>query len=201
VVKAFSAEHLKFPARHQTGPHAGQLHWTALRHDHVLATLHNPRYAGAGAYCYGRRRERVGAGGAVRTVVKPRDEWTVLIRDAHPGYITWDRFDANQITLAANAAAHGEDRKAGPAREGTALLQGLVVCGHCGQRMTVRYHKRCDGSLVPDYACQREGINTATQIRQTVCGSGVDTAVAALALDTLTPLAIDVAFAVTDQIT
>ncbi len=92
VVKAFNAGHLTFPARHLTGPHAGQLYWAGLRHDHVLATLHNPRYAGA--YCYGRRRERVGAAGTVRTVVKPRDEWTVLIRDAHPAYITFDQFDA-----------------------------------------------------------------------------------------------------------
>jgi len=199
VVKAFNAEQLTFPARHLTGPHAADLYWTALRHDHVLATLHNPRYAGA--YCYGRRRERVTDAGTVRTVIKSRDEWTVLIRDAHPGYITFDQFDANQTVLAANAAAHGDDRTAGPAREGPALLQGLVICGRCGQRMTVRYHKRCDGSLVPDYACQRQGINTAAQICQTVCGTGVDAAVAALALDTLTPLAIDVAFAVTDQIT
>jgi DNA invertase Pin-like site-specific DNA recombinase/DNA-binding transcriptional MerR regulator len=197
VVKAFHTARLTFPARHLTGPHAGALYWKPLRHDQVLATLHNPRYAGA--YCYGRRRH-TSAQGAVRIVTKPRDQWTVLIPDAHPGYITWEQFDTNQATLAANAAAHGEDRKAGPAREGPALLQGIVVCGRCGQRMTVGYHKRRDGSLIPDYACQREGINTATPVCQNISGAQIDTAVAELVLDTLTPLAIDVAFTVADQI-
>jgi DNA invertase Pin-like site-specific DNA recombinase len=199
VVKTFAAEGLTFPARHLTGAHAGQLYWKPLRHDHVLATLHNPRYAGA--YCYGRRRHQTDPDGGGRTVVKPRDEPTVLIPDAHPGYISWEQFDTNQATLAANATAHGADRRAGPAREGPALLQGLVVCGHCGQRMTVGYHKRRDGSLVPDYACQREGIATATPICQNICGEGVDAAVADLVLQTLTPLALDVALSVTDQIT
>jgi len=197
VVKAFHTGRLTFPARHLSGPHAGALYWKPLRHDQALATLHNPRYAGA--YCYGRRRHTSTAG-AVRTVVKPRDQWTVLIPDAHPGYITWEQFETNQTTLAANAAARGADRKAGPAREGPALLQGITVCGRCGQRMTVRYHKRRDGTLVPDYACQREGIATGTPVCQNICGSNVDAAVANLVLDTLTPLAIDVALSVSDQI-
>ncbi|HEX5994230.1 MAG TPA: recombinase family protein, partial [Jiangellales bacterium] len=79
VVKTFATEGLKFPARHLTGPHAGQLYWTPLRHDRVLSTLHNPRYAGA--YFYGRKRYVAGPDGSSRTVAKPRDEWTVLIPD------------------------------------------------------------------------------------------------------------------------
>ena len=197
VVKTFAAEELKFPARHQTGPRAGQLYWTPLRHDRVLSTLHNPRYAGA--YFYGRNRSVAGPDGT-RTVTKPQDEWTVLLPDAHPGYISWDQYEANQKTLAANAAARGEDRKAGPAREGPALLQGLVVCGRCGQRMTVGYHKRCDGSLVPDYLCQREGIATGTPPCQNITGADVDAAVARLLLERLTPMAIDVALNVSDEI-
>jgi DNA invertase Pin-like site-specific DNA recombinase/DNA-binding transcriptional MerR regulator len=198
VVKAFTTEGLTFPARHLTGPHAGQLYWTPLRHHHVLTTVHNPRYAGA--YCYGRRRHQTNPDGTGHTVAKPRDQWTVLIPDAHPGYISWEQFDTNQATLTANAAARGADRRAGPAREGPALLQGLVVCGRCGQRMTVGYHKRRDGSLVPDYACQREAIAAAAPVCQNICGADLDAAVAALVLDTLTPLALDITLTVTDQI-
>ena len=199
VVKTFTAEGLTFPARHLTGAHAGQLYWTPLRHHHVLSTLHNPRYAGA--YCYGRRRHQANPDGGGRTLIKPRDEWTVLIPDAHPGYLSWEQFDTNQATLAANAAAHGANRRAGPAREGPALLQGLVICGRCGHRMTVGYHQRRDGSLVPDYTCQREGIATATPICQNITGTAVDAAVAELVLQTLTPLALEVALSVADQIT
>src|SRR5664280_1650328 len=157
TVKAFAAEALLFPARHLSGPHAGELYWAPLRHDHVLFVLHNPRYAGA--YFYGRRR---------------------------------------QVT---DAAGRGDDRKAGPAREGPALLQGLVVCGKCGRRMSVSYHSRCDGTLVPDYTCQREGIATGTAPCQSTCGAGIDAAVAALVLQSLTPLAIETALAVTAELT
>ena len=59
--------------------------------------------------------------------------------------------------------------------------------------MTVSYHKRCDGSLVPDYMCQRDGINTGTPPCQNICGSGIDAAVGGLVLDALTPLAIQAA--------
>src|SRR5680860_408738 len=187
TVKAFAAEELRFPARHLTGPHAGELYWVPLRHDRVLFMLHNPRYAGA--YFYGRRRQVTDAAGNHRTIVKPRQEWTTLIPGAHPGYISWEQFETNQATLSANAAARGEDRKAGPAREGPALLQGLVVCGKCGRRMTVRYHRRCNATLVPDYACQREGIATGTPPCQTTSGAGIDAAVADLVLHSLTPLA------------
>jgi DNA invertase Pin-like site-specific DNA recombinase len=198
VVKAFAAEGLTFPHRHLGGPHSGELYWLALRHDNVLFTLHNPRYAGA--YFYGRRHQVTDVEGRHRTVIKPRAEWTVFIPSAHDGYITMERFEANQATLAANAAAHGEERRAGPAREGPALLQGLVVCAKCGKRMTVRYHQRCNGTLVPDYACQGEGIATGTPPCQHLCGSGVDAAVAALVLEQLTPLAIEAAFQVSVEL-
>ena len=194
VVKVFAKEGLTFPGRHLGGRHASELYWVALRHEHALFVLHNPRYAGA--YFYGRKRQVTDAEGRHRTVVKPREEWTVFIPDAHDGYITTERFEANQAALAVNAAAHGEERRAGPAREGPALLQGLVVCGECGKRMTVRYHQRCNGTLVPDYACQSEGIATGTPPCQNMCGSGVDEAVAALVLELLTPFAIEAAFEV-----
>ena len=72
----------------------------------------------------------------------PREEWIAFIPGAHPGYITLDQYEANLARLAANAAAHGPDRAAGPPREGPALLQGIIICGRCGNRMTIRYHAR-----------------------------------------------------------
>jgi len=200
VVKQFAAEHLRFPGRHAPGgPRAGETYWKSLRHDLVLFTLHNPRYAGA--YFYGRRKQLTDIDGHTRTVHKPRGQWTVLICDAHPGYITFEQYETNQATLAANAAARGEERRAGPAREGPALLQGLVVCGKCGKRMTVNYHRRCNGEALPDYHCRRVGIATGTPPCQTVCGAGIDQAVAKLVLEQLTPLAIETALAVSTELT
>ena len=198
MVKAFARDGLTFPGRHLTGPRAGELYWKPLRHDHVLFVLHNPRYAGA--YCYGRRRHVSDADGHLRTFVKPLAEWTTLIPDAHPAFISWEQFETNRARLAANAPARGLDRRAGPPREGPALLQGLIVCGKCGNRMTVGYHARADASLVPDYSCQREGIAAGTPPCQTMCGSGVDAAVAEFVIAAVTPLAIQAALTVTAEL-
>jgi DNA invertase Pin-like site-specific DNA recombinase len=193
IVQAFTAEGLLFPLRVRTGAHKGELAWAPLRHWRVLRTLHNPRYAGA--FVYGRRRERKTPQGRRTFETVPQDQWVALIHDAHPGYITWQQFETNQTLLAGNAAAHGNQRTAGPAREGPALLQGLVVCGRCGRRMTVRYHHR-RGVEVPDYQCVGECIQGGAPRCQTIPGAAVDTAIAQLLLDTVTPLALEVALTV-----
>jgi recombinase/recombinase-like zinc beta ribbon protein/MerR-like DNA binding protein len=198
VVKAFARDGLTFPGRHLTGARAGQLYWKPPRHDHVLFVLHNPRYAGA--FCYGRRRHITDADGHHRTFAKPAAEWTTLIPGAHPGFISWEQFQANQARLAANAPARGQDRRAGPPREGPALLQGLLMCGKCGSRMTVGYHTRAEGNLVPDYTCQREAIATATPPCQSMCGSDIDAAVAEFVLAALTPMALQASLTVSAEL-
>ncbi|WP_351237820.1 recombinase family protein, partial [Streptomyces sp. NPDC002133] len=193
VVKAFASASLTFPRRIRTGPNKGELTWGILQHHRVLQILHNPRYAGA--FFYGRRRERRGPGGKTTSRVLPREEWTVLITDAHPGYLTWAEFEANQARLAELAAARGSDRKASPPREGAALLQGVVSCGKCGRRMTVRYrHQK------PHYLCQFEGIRNAVPVCQTMVGDQIDAAVGELLLATLTPLSLEVALRVSDEL-
>jgi DNA invertase Pin-like site-specific DNA recombinase len=193
VVQTFRAEGLRFPARIRSGPHKGELSWTPLRHYRVLRILHNPRYAGA--FVYGRLRQRKGPDGKLRSQKLPRDQWTSLIPEAHEGYITWEQFELNQKLLAANAQAHGTERAAGPAREGTALLQGLAVCGRCGCRMTVGYHLR-RGVEVPEYRCMRALIQDGTPACHRTIGDGIDAAIGQLLLDTVTPLAPEVALTV-----
>jgi hypothetical protein len=189
VVQSFNRDGLLFPARVRVGERKGELVWSPLTHWRVLRTLHNPRYAGA--FAYGQRRTRKTADGKTTTCSVPREQWT-LIPDAHPGYITFEQYEHNLRTLQANATAHGTDRAGGPAREGTALLQGLAVCGRCGHRMTVRYHTR-KGAQVPDYQCVRQNIQTAREKCQVIQGASVDAAIGQLLLDTVTPLALEVA--------
>ncbi len=197
VVRAFREQQLTFPARHRRGPRRGELFFQPLTHDRVIKTLHNPAYAGA--YAYGRARHATGLDGHHHTTVKPIAEWTVLIKDHHPGYLTWAQHEANLAVLTANAAARGDDRAAGPPREGTALLQGLAVCGRCGRRMTIRYHSR-HGTQIPDYVCQNDGIRTAQPICQHLTGDNIDSAVSDLILTSLTPAAIEVTLAVSDEL-
>jgi DNA invertase Pin-like site-specific DNA recombinase len=139
VVKTFRDRRLLFPRHARHGIHDTGTRWVPLQHTRALWVLHNPRFAGA--FCFGRSRPRRTE---ARMVIErlPRDEWTALIPHAHAGYITWEEFEENQRRLRENAQAIGGDRRRSPPREGPALLQGIVVCGRCGDRMTVRYHQR-----------------------------------------------------------
>jgi DNA invertase Pin-like site-specific DNA recombinase len=198
VVAEFNTAGLLFPVRVRKGPHKDELAWEPLRHWRVLRTLHNPRYAGA--FVYGQRREaRNPATGRKTMISLPREQWFAFFPNAHPGYITFEQFEANQATLLGNAQAQGRERDKGPAREGPALLQGLAICGNCGRRMSVRYHIR-RGVEVPDYQCMRECIEGAASRCLLVPGSGVDDAIGQLLLGTLTPLALEVALSVQAEI-
>jgi len=167
TVKAFGDEGLLFPLRIRTGPNKGDLTWTPLQHHRVLQLLHNPRYAGA--FCFGRHKSRRLADGTSRLELLPRDQWLALIPGSHDSYITWAEFEANEARLAEQAQARGHDRRASPPREGPALLQGIVICGRCGNRMTVRYRSR-RGETIPIYACQRTGIENAAPLCQVITG-------------------------------
>jgi hypothetical protein len=164
----------------------------------VLNLLHNPRYAGA--FVYGRTRQRpVRLGGQARYRRLPRSEWKVFLPNVAPAYLSWEEFEANQATLLASAHSTGPDRRVGPAREGAALLQGLALCGRCGDRMTVRYSQR-HGRLAFRYLCQRRTIAQAESPCQVVPGLAVDEAVAQVVLEAVTPAALDVALEVFDEL-
>jgi DNA invertase Pin-like site-specific DNA recombinase len=197
TVRAFREQELLFPRRVRKGPRRGELVWAPLLLSNALHILHNPRYAGA--FFFGRQRTRKTVDGGTHTELLPREQWIACFPGAHPGYITWADYEENLRRLSANAQAHGPDRRISPPREGPALLQGLVVCGLCGSRMTVRYHRR-GGQLVPDYVCQRACIEHGAPVCQIVPGAGVDQAVGALLLEAVTPLALEVALAVQDEI-
>ena len=121
-----------------------------------------------------------------------------FIPGAHPGYITLEQYDANCARLTVSAAAHGRDRRSGPPREGTALLQGIIICGRCGLRMTVRYHRRgrSQSREVHTYMCQHDGIENGRQACAAIPGEGLDRAIGQLLIDTLTLLTAEAALTV-----
>lgn len=192
TVRAFADQGLAFPRRVRTGPHQGELDWGPLVHSQALRILRNPRYAGI--YCYGRRQCRLGVDGRVHVTWRAPVDWLGYQEGAHPGYLTPDEFRENLARLQENARACGVERRT-PPREGPALLQGLVLCGRCGQRMTVRYHHR-QGSLVPEYVCQRAGIAQAQAICQRIPGQTLDAALGQLLVDAMTPVALELTLAV-----
>ncbi len=101
TVRRFRREGWLFPRFVRRGVGKGDLLWGSLDHSRAIQILHNPRYAGA--FVYGRTRGAYRVGHKHHTVKVARDDWQVLIREAHPGYIDWEEFERNQVTLAQNA--------------------------------------------------------------------------------------------------
>jgi hypothetical protein len=191
-VQRFKDLGLRFPRRAYGGAWDGKLVWGRLTHSRVLGILANPCYAGA--YVFGRRRscKQVAPTGEIQTRSRlvPQDEWCVVIRDHHPGYVAWDRFGANRQRLEANRT--NKEVLPGPAREGLCLLQGLLLCGTCGRRLGVRYTG--NGGVYPIYQCiwkHREALSRHACL--TVPAGPLDDAIAERLVTAVTPTTIDLA--------
>ena len=193
TVKCFGDKSLLFPRPAGPGSRTREVLWRPLDLPTVVRILHNPRYAGA--YAYGRRHTEKRPDGGWRTTNLPREKWHTLVHDAHPGYIDWDEFERNEQQLRRSALAYGLDNRRSPPRQGPALLQGLVICGVCGSRMTVRYHQRPEG-LVPDYQCITGRMQQRKPLCQVIGGASIDRAVGERLVAAMTPMAIELSLAV-----
>lgn len=197
TVKRFRREGWQFPRRIRRGIGKGDVLWGPLEHCRTVQILHNPRYAGAFAYGRTRTAHRGMQKQTQRKVA--REDWLVLIPDAHPGYIDWEEFERNQLTLKHNADGFGLGSRGHMPREGVGLLQGRVVCGLCGARMRVRYQEVV-GKLEPYYMCTENSVRRADKPCQSVRGRAIDEAVSTLLLESVAPAAIEVALAVEGEI-
>ena len=141
----------KFPL--QMHAHA-EIRWVEASYRAIHHVLSSPVYAGA--YVYGKTRTDLtpDASGVRRKRIKrlPRDQWQVLIKGHHPGYIDWQIYEANLQRIARNTRP-GPHKAGGAVREGNALLQGLASCGHCGRRLRTHYRGR---NSAPGYHCSGE---------------------------------------------
>jgi DNA invertase Pin-like site-specific DNA recombinase len=178
------------------GPHTC---WKLPVYNSILAILTNPLYAGAYAFGRTEARTQVVAGRARRTAghSKPREQWTVLIRDHHPGYISWERFELNQQMLAENAHMKSRmGRQRG--RGGPSLLVGLLRCRRCGRMLRVQYNNRKELKQIR-YVCVNGNINQGLPKCIGFGGVRVDQAVSTEILKVIQPLAIDAALQAADQ--
>ncbi|WP_295432602.1 recombinase family protein [uncultured Thiodictyon sp.] len=201
VVQHFAKAGLTFPKRAYGGAWDGRLLWGRLSHERVLGILRNPAYAGA--YVYGRYQYQrcLGPDGSVqtKTSVVPMAEWQVNLPDHHPGYIDWVTYLDNQARLASNCTLSETTLLSGPAREGLALLQGLLVCAHCGRRVTVR--DQGQGGVAPVYLCnwkRHEGLDTRDCL--SVRCDLLDTVVAERVLAALQPAELELALRALDEL-
>jgi hypothetical protein len=201
VVHKFVKEGLEFPKRSYGGVWKGKLIWGRLTENRVLGVLKNPTYAGA--YVHGRYQsiKEIRPDGTFRSRSKrmPMSSWTVLINDHHEGYITWEEYIGHQKILESNRTNGEEALLKGSAREGLALLQGLLLCGCCGRRLTVRY--KGNGGLYPTYECnwkRREGLCTGSCMH--VRSDLIDNPVSARVLEVIKPKQIEAALRALEEI-
>lgn len=193
VVRTFHEQGFRFPCRPPHGPRMGELVWNELTYGRALDVLHNPRYAGA--YVLGKTRQRKQGNGRRTTKALPQKQWPVLLKGAHEGYIGWEQFEENQHRLYDNNERTRGEGGTTPPREGTALLQGIALCGACGKRMYVHYEQR-DLRRVATYFCPRGPVPGVGEPCQRIPGTSIDAAVSKLIVEAMTPLALETTLSV-----
>ena len=186
----FRSEGLSFPLQTTPGGLPSPIRWVVPTYTALHHILSNPVYAGA--YTYGKTKcERyLDEHGAVRKRSRhlPMDQWSVLIQDHHRGFIDWATYQANQARLDSNTRPRPH-QAGGAVREGSALLQGLVTCGHCGRRLHVHYRGR---NSAPGYHCAGKDLVAGRGVYcLNVGGTVIEQAVANAFLEAINPAAIE----------
>lgn len=170
-----------------------QIVWRLPRGNRISQILKNPLYAGTLAYGRTEAIMSIEDGRARKSqsrVRKQPETWKVLILDNHPGYISWEEFLGNQTMLESNRSQRDVAVK-GAAKTGSALLAGLLRCGHCGRKMFVAYSGK--GGRVPRYACQGDRGTRGSAACQSLGGARVETAVVGSMLEAIRPAGVQAA--------
>jgi DNA invertase Pin-like site-specific DNA recombinase len=192
----FRSEGLTFPSMsHSRAP----MRWTAPTYTAIHGILSNPVYAGA--YTYGKTRtERFMDGdGNIQSRMRhlPQREWSVLIKDHHDGYIDWLSYEANQQRLGSNTRPRPH-QAGGAVREGSAVLQGLATCGHCGRKLHTHYRGQ---HQAPGYHCSNKGVVNGRGVYcLNVGGVQIDEAVTATFLAAVEPAGLEAALRAAEQL-
>jgi DNA invertase Pin-like site-specific DNA recombinase len=199
VLRFFVDQQIQMPVRVHSGPAKGELEWRRPNRETLQNMLHNPTYAGF--YAYGRRQVRavrkIPGRPATGKVVRPREEWLVLLPDRLPAYISVERYEANLARMAANRAT--AETPGVPSR-GAALLSGLLRCGLCGgHRMVVNYHSPAGAGPAHRYCCAYNQVNLGTGgACQHIAGPGLDAYVTEQVLGAIAPAALEVSLRAAD---
>jgi DNA invertase Pin-like site-specific DNA recombinase len=188
----FHEHQLELPRRIQFWADRGEIEWVKASYQAIYRMLTHPAYAGA--YTYGKKRRVRLPGSEGKVVIRdvPIEEWTVLKRDAFPGYISWERYVRNRARLQEND--QNTNWSKGPARSGRALLQGIVLCGRCGRRVHTRYSNH------PAYVCEVASKEYGSPVCQTFTVPHIDQAVVEVFLEAIQPAHLEAALAALEQV-
>jgi len=189
VLRYMRNENILLPRRQTSDLHKGEVSWKPPCDAAIYDMIRNPAYAGA--FAYGRRQRdptrRIPGKPSSGRVYRPMNEWLHLQLDIYPAYISWEQYLAHQDRLHQNATRFAEQlqRAQGSARNGTALLQGLAVCGACGHRMNVGYKPN------PRYICNSLAKHHGGSVCMTLNGPSIDEVVVQAFFDAIRPAQLD----------
>lgn len=187
----FQSERLKFP--HQFGK-PSSICWELPSYTKIHEVLTNPVYAGAYTYGKSRTERYINKDGVLSKHIKklPQNKWAVLIHNHHKGYIDWNTYEMNLARL--NNNTHPQlNQPGGAIREGTALLQGLAVCGKCGRKLRTYYQ---GNNSTPGYYCAKDTvINGRGFYCMRIGGLQIDKSVVTEFLQAIEPAGIEAALA------
>lgn len=189
VQRHFVEHDLRMPRLVQQGAEAGRITWVRPTYQMIQQVLTSPVYAGV--FVYGRRKQEMTPGDPPTITARRQalEEWEIVVPGVYPAYISYDQYMLNRRHLRDNLynfAAKG----CGAPREGRALLQGLVVCGRCGRRMSVSH-----GSSYLRYQCCRAQIDYAAPLCQAFPIKYLDQQLGELFLEAVQPAAIETTLA------
>ncbi|NQV29001.1 MAG: recombinase family protein, partial [Rhodopirellula sp.] len=195
VIRYLVEHSVMMPVRPHSGPNKGQLEWRRPTRDTVNTILTHPIFAGT--YRYGHRqldprRKQPGKPHSGRVLMDP-DDYHALIPGRCPAYISMERYERNQRRIAQNRVRFSAK---GPAREGAAMLGGLVFCGHCDTRMSVHYA----GKGAYQYTCRARIYDCNGPLCQSISGRVLDKLVAEKILAALQPAALEISLSAADDL-
>jgi len=193
----FRSEHLSFPLQSHDG---STIRWIDPGYITIHHVMENPVYAGAYAYGKSRCEVTLDASGARKKRIRklPQSQWSVFIPHHHEGYIDWNTYEANRARMAANTRPRPHQTRGGAVREGTALLQGLAVCGQCGRKLRTHYTGRTASA---GYHCPGKTIANGRGVYCLSIGATqVDEAIARTMLTALAPLGVEAALAAAERL-
>lgn len=194
VLLWYSNEKMMLPTTSRESGHRKVI-WKLPTYARVYLLLKNPTYAGT--FVYGRKHTRTtlveGSPRKTKGHDRPQEQWEVVIPNHHAGYIGWEEYMHNQKQIESNAGMSGHfGRNTGAAKDGPAMLVGLLRCGRCGRKVQVMYSTNKYG-LRPRYECRGD----RSQVMVGSCigfgGTRVDQAVVAEVLEAIRPLGVQAA--------
>ncbi len=162
-----------------------ELVWKKASLASISCVLKNPVYAGT--FAYGRTKKVYKKGSLSDKIQKcvPQSEWRFVVHDKYPSYIAWGIFEKIQSMLKDNYAEYKKNKTRGIPRKGQTLLQGILYCGECGHKMTVKYKDKAH------YLCEYLKHQYGAPLCQFIPQEHVDQVVAEAFFQALSPIELN----------